>query len=199
MSHECQLKDRLEIKLKRILLRRNTLPDGPEPYYLKADCAPAYYLNSQSCAPLIRHHNAHDHAFALSLISGIGSRAAFPAFTHARTAEAQGPFEAGRVKLPSHTLFRCIEGKVRFEVGAGSEEVSAGESVMVPAREAFSYVVVSAYARMYCFSGKGGGLEEVFVSVGRKGAKGEVVGANEDVVSREAVKEAVEALGGEVV
>jgi hypothetical protein len=103
------------------------------------------------------------------------------------------------VRLPSHTLFRCIEGKVRFSVGAGSEEISAGESVMVPAREAFSYVVSSAYARMYCFSGKGGGLEEVFVRVGRKGEKGEVVGANEDVTESKAVKEAVEALGGEVV
>lgn len=170
-----------------------------EPYFLKADCAPQYFINSQSCTPLIRHRNAHNGAFALSVISGIGSKNAFPAYTHARADAAQGLFEGGSVKLPSHTLFRCIEGKIRFTLEEGEEEVSAGESVMVPATRAFSYVVTSAYARMYVFSGKGGGLEEVFVGVGRKGQKGEVVGATEDVVTREAVKAAVEALGGEVV
>lgn len=129
----------------------------------------------------------------------MGPKHAFPAYTHARSEAAQGLFEGGRVKLASHTLFRCIEGKIRFALEEGEEEVSAGESVMVPAERAFSYVVTSAYARMYCFSGKGGGLEEVFVSAGRLGQKGEVVGANEDVVTSEAVKAAVKALGGEVV
>ncbi|KAJ9110539.1 hypothetical protein QFC20_002867 [Naganishia adeliensis] len=122
-----------------------------------------------------------------------------PTYTHARSEAAQGLFEGGRVKLASHTLFRCIEGKIRFALEEAEEEVSAGESVMVPAGRAFSYVVTSAYARMYCFSGKGGGLEEVFVSVGSLGENGEVVGANEDVVTSEAVKAAVKALGGEVV
>jgi hypothetical protein len=93
-----------------------------------------------------------------------------------------------------------IEGKFKFTVDGATEVVTCGESIMVPAGKAFSYVVASAYARMYVFSGKGGGLEEVFVRVGRLGVKGEVVGVNEDeVVAQSKVDEAVKALGGEIV
>lgn len=94
-----------------------------------------------------------------------------------------------------------IEGKVRFTVGATTEEtVTAGESVMVPAGTGFNYVITSAYARLYVFSGKGGGLEEVFVRLGREGVKGEVVGENQDAaVSEEKVAGVLQALGGEVV
>jgi hypothetical protein len=180
---------------------RNVIPQDSTPYFLKADCGPKYFIASQSCSPLTLARNTNN-AFALSIIAGIGSQESFPSFPQARTENETGPFPHGKqIKLASHSLFRVIEGKVRFTVGATTEEtVTAGESVMVPAGTGFNYVITSAYARLYVFSGKGGGLEEVFVRLGREGVKGEVVGENQDAaVSEEKVAGVLQALGGEVV
>lgn len=179
---------------------RNTIPESTTPYFLKADTGPTYFLNSQSCAPLTLARNTSG-TFALSVLAGIGPRERFPGFTAARSEREQGPFHVGRqLKLASHSLFRVIEGKFRFTVDGETEVVTGGESIMVPAGKAFSYVITSAYARMYVFSGKGGGLEEVFVRAGRVGKKGEVVGGNEDeAVAESKVDEAVKALGAEIV
>lgn len=183
---------------------RTTIPDGTSPYFLKADGGPKYFLNAQSCSPLTLARNTHGH-FALSVLAGIGPLERYPGFTCARREARQGPFHARRkLRLASHSLFRVIEGKVRFDLEDMGEEqgevVSCGESVMVPAGRAFSYAITSAYARMYMFSGKGGGLEEVFVRAGRLGRKGEVVGGNEDALVEEStVDEVVKALGGEIV
>ncbi|KAJ9123032.1 hypothetical protein QFC22_001221 [Naganishia vaughanmartiniae] len=178
----------------------NVVPQDSTPYFLKADCGPKYFIASQSCSPLTLARNTNN-AFALSIIAGIGSQESFPSFPKARTEKEAGPFPAGKqIKLASHSLFRVIEGRVKFTVGATEEVVTAGESVMVPAGTGFNYLITSAYARIYAFSGKGGGLEEVFVRLGREGVKGEVVGENEDAaVSEENVEGVLKALGGEVV
>ncbi|KAJ9112616.1 hypothetical protein QFC19_000636 [Naganishia cerealis] len=178
----------------------NTLPQDSSPYFLKADCGPKYFINSQSCSPLTLARNTNN-AFALSIIAGIGSKESYPTFRCARVAPEAGPFPSGaQIKLASHSLFRVVEGKVRFMVGTEEETATAGESVMIPAGTGFNYVIASAYARLYVFSGKGGGLEEVFVRVGREGRKGEVVGeVEEPAIAREAVERVVKALGGEIV
>lgn len=189
------------------LLSRNIIPEGTTPYFLKADGGPKYFLATQSCSPLTLARNTAGH-FALSVLAGIGPLERFPGFTRAQPEARQGPFHAAgrKLRLATHSLFRVIEGKVRFDLEASMDEpaqaevVTCGESVMVPAGRAFSYAITSAYARMYVFSGKGGGLEEVFVRAGRLGKKGEVVGGNEDALVEESkLDEVVKALNGEIV
>jgi hypothetical protein len=144
----------------------------------------------------------------LSIIAGIGPIEAYPTFKAAKPSASSSPFGTSKVKFnKTHTLCRVIEGKIKFTVSRngvdGQEEVdvlTAGEAVHVPKGTPFKYEIQSAYARMYVFSGRGGGLEEVFVGTGRKAGKGEVVGdVLEETLQVSKVEKALQAVSGEIV
>ena len=83
-------------------------------------------------------------------------------------------------KFASPFLARCVEGTITFSLdGGASETLTAKESIFVTAGTSFAYEIKSAYARMYGFAGKGGGLAELFATKGRlvaAGGKHEVLG-----------------------
>lgn len=90
-----------------------------------------------------------------------------------------------------------MEGKVEFRVEGGRDVLTSGENIMIPAGKAFRYRILSAYARMYVFSGKNGGLEKVFEAVGRKAEPKEVVGdRKEEPKGRALIEGALELVEG---
>ncbi len=156
---------------------------------------------------MITTAQSHEGRFALSIISGVGPSETYPKFKAAKSAAESSPFGTSKVKLnKTHTLCRIIEGKVEFALSRGvdgqdeKDILTAGESILIPAGMPFSYEILSAFAKFYVFSGKGGGLEEVFIGAGRKAEKGEVVGdVVEDITDVEKVREALKKVTGEIV
>jgi hypothetical protein len=184
----------------------DVLPQGVEPYFLRSDTGPKYLLNGQSCTPICRSINS-DGNFSISVIAGNGPLSLYPTFTHSKEAFQSGPFLASKsVKFSStHMLFRIIEGLWEFEViepdgHVHKETISSNESIMVRAGYGFRYNVRSAYGRMYSFAGRGSGLEEVFIRLGREAKRNEMVGETPDEgVKEDELKEALEEIGAEIV
>lgn len=168
---------------------------------------PKYFINSQSCSPLITTAQAFEGRFALSVIAGLGPIETYSKFKAAKSVSESSPFGGNKVKLSkTHSLCRIIEGKIEFALSRGvdgqeeTELLTAGESILIPAGVPFRYNITSAYGKFYVFSGKGGGLEEVFIGAGRKAEKGEVVGdVVEKTVGLDKVKEALKKVDGEIV
>lgn len=198
--------DLLLLVLRLRLHHSDVLPDGMAPYFLRSDTGPKYLLNGQSNTPLCRNVNS-DGNFSISVIAGNGPKSKYPSFIRSKEAFKSGPFVEGKmIRFDStHTLFRVIEGFFDFEVqeadgNVHKETISANESIMVSAGNAFRYSVSSAYGRMYSFAGKGSGLEEVFIKLGRVAKKNEMVGETDDEeVSIEDLNAAVKAVGAEFV
>jgi len=184
----------------------NVLPDGVAPYFLRSDTGPKYLMNGQSNTPLCRNTNS-DGNFSISVIAGNGPKSKYPSFIRAKEAFQSGPFVDGKmIRFGStHTLFRVIEGFFDFEVqeadgSVHKETISSNESIMVSAGSAFRYSVSSAYGRMYSFAGKGSGLEEVFIKLGRVAKKNEMVGeSDEEELSFETLQGAVKEIDAEYV
>jgi len=184
----------------------NVLPDGVAPYFLRSDTGSKYLMNGQSNTPLCRNTNS-DGNFSISVIAGNGPKSKYPSFIRSKEAFKSGPFVDGKmIRFGStHTLFRVIEGFFDFEVqeadgSVHKETISSNESIMVSAGSAFRYSVSSAYGRMYSFAGKGSGLEEVFIKLGRVAKKNEMVGETDDKeLSIEALQGAVKEIDAEYI
>lgn len=160
------------------------------PYYLRASTGPSYILGNQSLSPMITNSQAHEGAFSILLISGIGS--SFPSYS-----AASSPFSSTPICLPTSFLARAVEGKITFTLeGSNPETLTAKEGIFVPSGVKFTYEIESAYARMYMFAGKGEGLEKVFEGAGRlvEGEKREVVGEKVEKVDEEKVAKVVAGL-----
>lgn len=190
-----------------LLLRRSdVLPDGVAPYFLRSDTGIKYLMNGQSNTPLCRNPNSGGN-FSIGVITGNGPKSKYPSFVRSKEAFQSGPFVNGKMVCFSatHTLFRVIEGYFDFEVqesdgSVHKETISANESIMVSAGNAFRYSVSSAYGRMYSFAGKGSGLEEVFVELGRVAKKNEMVGETDDEqLSFERLQAAVKKIDAEYI
>lgn len=169
---------------------RTSLPPDVAPYYLAASSGPSYILGNQSLSPIITNAQAHESAFSVLLIAGIG--ASFPSYD-AASAPFSSPHEP--ISLPASFLARAIEGKITFSLeGSSAETITAKESIFIPAGIKFTYRIQSVFARFYVFSGKGEGLEKVFEKAGRLvegGLKHEVVGERVEEVEQEKVAKAV--------
>ncbi|KAL3456931.1 RmlC-like cupin domain-containing protein [Aspergillus heterothallicus] len=173
---------------------KDRLPEDTSAYYLQADSGPLYLLNSQACAPLCLAQNTNGD-FAMSVITGLGPRSRFPEFKGARPANESGVFVGGRWLVLDNvdTMFRVLNGKVKFKVlrGRGTESegegesrevadvLTAEESIFVPRGVPFRFLILSSFAKVLVFSG-GEGIERLFIANGRKGAPRENVGEMDD-------------------
>lgn len=183
-----------------------TLPKGSEAYFLRSDTAAKYFLNGQTCTPMCRAANS-DNNFSVATIAAIGPKTKYPTFTHGKQPFASGAIPEGKtVKFETTNIaFRIIEGKFDFEItnedGTVHKETAiSNETVMITAGFAFRYSVSSAYGRMYSFAGKGSGLEEVFIALGRLGQEHEMVGeAAGEELDLEKAEAALKSIGASLV
>ncbi|KAB2571793.1 Cupin RmlC-type [Lasiodiplodia theobromae] len=133
------------------------LPDGLQPYFLRADTGPKWLLEGTIARPLITTAQSAGRFSVVSLEGGNSHRRSI--FSGA----------GGQLRWEDvHHCFVVVHGKVRFCVGKDSSAIlSADDTIFIPAAEAFSFSFESAFAQMYAFS-NGGGVAELVMEVGRR-------------------------------
>ncbi|OJD29142.1 cupin domain-containing protein [Diplodia corticola] len=153
------------------------LPDGVEPYFLRADAGPKWLLGGTVARPLITTVQASGGRFSVVGVEGGDG--------HGRG--RVGVFAGGRLRWKGvHHCFLVVRGRVRFGVGSrstsgrggagsgikdgGAEDgvsLAADDTVFIPAGEAFEFAFESAFAQMYVFA-NGGGVAELVMELGRR-------------------------------
>ncbi|KKY28265.1 putative cupin domain protein [Diplodia seriata] len=147
------------------------LPDGVEPYFLRADAGPKWLLDDSAVArPLVTTVQSGGRFSVVGLEGGGGGGDGH----HRRSvfSEVGGMLRWERV----HHCFVVVHGRVGFRVGKGGEgaeeeeeevRLAADDTIFVPAGEGFSFEFESAFAQMYVFA-NGGGVAELVMAVGRR-------------------------------
>lgn len=131
----------------------SVLPGGLEPYFLKAGTGPAYLVGGSVIRPLALMEQSGG-KFAVARVEGSDSFGA-------------GIFAGGKsITFEStHHCFQVAEGTVRFTIEGASANLSAMETVYVPAGKEFSFEVTSNLGSVYVFA-NGGGIIELLVKLG---------------------------------
>ncbi|KAG9599955.1 cupin domain-containing protein, partial [Aureobasidium melanogenum] len=125
-----------------------------EPYFLKADAGPRYASAGLLVKPLCQKADT-DGKFSIARLEGAAAiKSQYLAYNTLT-------FET------SHHCFLVDMGSFRLTVDGQSSEISAGETIFVPAGQEFTLEVASKYAALYVFT-NGGGLVEMLVGMGRE-------------------------------
>ncbi|KAG9664165.1 cupin domain-containing protein, partial [Aureobasidium melanogenum] len=133
----------------------NRLSNSPtEPYFLKADAGPRYASAGLLVKPLCQKADT-DGKFSIARLEGSAAiKSQYLAYNTLT-------FET------SHHCFLVDMGGFRLTVDGQSSEISAGETIFVPAGQEFTLEVASRYAALYVFT-NGGGLVEMLVGMGKE-------------------------------
>lgn len=126
----------------------HVLPTGNEPYYLKSNQGPKYAAGGL----LVRPMATDDQSNAKFNIGKIEGSNLFKETVFSQTKSLC--FEK------AHHGFYVEDGKMNFKIDDVEAEVSAGETIFVPAGSSFSFEITSRYATSYVFS-NGGGIVEM--------------------------------------
>lgn len=130
------------------------LPDSQTPYYLKANTGPRWMCGGVMSRPFCTTRQTEG-KFA---ISSIESSKVYPADA--------SPFARPMTFAKTDHSFTVLEGTLGVALGAGEKTlVHDGESVMVPAGEAFSLSFESRYVRVWSFA-SGDGVEALVHEAG---------------------------------
>lgn len=130
------------------------LPEGQEPYYLKANTGPRWMLGGVMARPFITTKQS-DGKFA---IASVESSSAYGA--------ASNPFATPRAFGKTDHVFNVLEGVLSVGLDGAENPVREGESVMVPAGQAFSLKFESKYVRAWSWA-SGDGVESVVMKAGK--------------------------------
>jgi len=132
----------------------NKLANAATAYYLRADAGPRYASGGLLVKPLCQKADSNG-KFSIARLEGsetIKSQyLAYNTFTFAT----------------SHHCFLVDMGSFRLTVAGKGSEISAGESIFVPAGQEFTLEAASRYAALYVFT-NGGGLVELLVGKGKE-------------------------------
>ncbi|KAH0167354.1 cupin domain-containing protein, partial [Aureobasidium melanogenum] len=124
-----------------------------EPYFLKADAGPRYASGGLLVKPLCQKADSNG-KFSIARLEGSATiKSQYLAYNTLT-------FET------SHHCFLVDMGSFRLTVDGQSSEISAGETIFVPAGQEFTLEVASRYAALYVFT-NGGGLVEMLVGMGK--------------------------------
>jgi len=132
----------------------NKLPNGLEPYYLRAGAGPKYRLGATLCRPLITTAQSGG-KFTIASIEG-SSYHKTPIFSEGKSL----------VFPDAHHCFQVAQGKISFTVAGKTAVLSEFETLFIPAGTEFSFNYSSRLAKAYVFA-NGGGLVEVFLKLGK--------------------------------
>jgi quercetin dioxygenase-like cupin family protein len=132
----------------------NVLPKGLEAYFLKAGSGPAYLVGGTVVRPLALMEQSGG-KFAIARLEGSAAHA--------------GIFEGGKTITfeATHHCFQVAEGTVRFTIEGKSADLSAMETVYIPAGKEFRFEVTSNLGAAYVFA-NGGGVVELLVKLGNE-------------------------------
>jgi mannose-6-phosphate isomerase-like protein (cupin superfamily) len=156
------------------------LPEGTEPYYLRANTGPRWLLGGVMSRPFITTKQS-DGRFAISSIESSSRLAA-------------NPFSK-KLSFPrTHHCFCVLEGAVEFDVdGFAPAKLTEGETVFIAKGAAFSLKFLSKYVRIWTFT-SGDGVETLIHEAG-KPFQGFVLPDSADEVDEQKVKSVCEKLG----
>lgn len=130
-----------------------TLPDGVEPYYLKANTGPRWMCGGVMSRPFITTKQ-NSGVFAISSIesSSVYGKSVFTRQMSFRKV---------------HHVFAVLEGvlAIRVKGDEGKHLIREGETAMIPAGQAFSLEFESKYVRVWSFA-SGDGVESLVHRLG---------------------------------
>ena len=133
----------------------SVLPAGLEPYFLKSGSGPKYLVGGTVIAPLALMQQSGG-KFAIGKVEG-SARHGSTIFGDGKTIK----FES------THHCFQVAEGTVKFTIEGTSGNLSAMETVYIPAGKEFSFEVMSNFGSAYVFA-NGGGIVELLVKLGKE-------------------------------
>jgi mannose-6-phosphate isomerase-like protein (cupin superfamily) len=132
----------------------NKLANNTTPYFLKADSGPRYASGGLLVKPLCQKADSNG-KFSIARLEG------------SETIHAQYLAYNTVTFATSHHCFLVDMGSFRLTVGGQGSEISAGESIFVPAGQEFTLEAASRYSALYVFT-NGGGLVELLVGTGQE-------------------------------
>jgi quercetin dioxygenase-like cupin family protein len=132
----------------------NKLANATTPYFLKADSGPRYASGGLLVKPLCQKADSNG-KFSIARLEG------------SETIHAQYLAYNTVTFATSHHCFLVDIGSFRLTVGGQGSEISAGESIFVPAGQEFTLEAASRYSALYVFT-NGGGLVELLVGMGQE-------------------------------
>lgn len=155
----------------------STIPDGVEPYYLRADTGPRYLLGGVLSRPFITTSQSDGGKFA---ITSIESSSEHPASVLGKS------FTFQKV----HQVYHVLDGAIDVTIGGTANQVRAGETVLIPAGTETSVHFLDKYVRFWSFA-SGDGLES-FVHISGREYEGKIIPDKADVVDDAKVLRAAE-------
>ncbi|GES58480.1 RmlC-like cupin [Aspergillus terreus] len=151
------------------------LPDGVEPYYLRANTGPRYVLGGVLSRPFITTRQSGG-KFAITSIESSS--------IYGPTVLAH-PFTFDKV----HQIYTVLDGSVEVTVNGDRHTVRVGESVLIPRGTTISVQFTEKYCRFWAFA-SGDGLETLISTAGTEFG-GMVVPDKTEPVDFDVVKEKV--------
>lgn len=155
----------------------STIPDGVEPYYLRADTGPSYLLGGVLSRPFITTSQSDGGKFA---ITSIESSSEHPASVLGKS------FTFQKV----HQVYHVLDGAIDVTIDGTANQVRAGETVLIPAGTETSVHFLDKYVRFWSFA-SGDGLES-FVHLSGREYEGKIIPDKADVVDDAKVLRAAE-------
>ncbi|KAF9778785.1 hypothetical protein IL306_003261 [Fusarium sp. DS 682] len=128
----------------------NIIPDGPEPYFLKADSGPKLAAAGLLFKPLVGLKQTHNR-LVVSRIEGSNRILS----------------KLPKIRYPSHQAITVDEGVFRIEVGEYTQEVQTGQTIFIPAGNTTSLAAKTRYASLY-ITCDGIGLPAALEAVGKE-------------------------------
>ncbi|KAJ9425795.1 hypothetical protein FOXG_02486 [Fusarium oxysporum f. sp. lycopersici 4287] len=128
----------------------SVIPDGPEPYFLKADSRPKYAATGLLFKPLVGLKQTHNR-FVVSRIEGT----------------TRIPSKLPKLSYPSHQAIIVVEGAFRVDVGDYAQEVQTRQTIFIPAGNTASLAATTRYASLYVTC-DGVGFPAVLGAIGKE-------------------------------